>query len=198
MIPERTVAHSKWRAWLLAHLGLLRAVRRVRIPASAVLFILFLIEAQPTPASVLGGAALALPGLGLRAWASRHLRKDRALTTTGPYAYTRNPLYLGSFLLGLALVLACRSGWLLVWFLIFFAIVYVPTMILEAEHLRRLFGAAFETYEQQVPLFFPRPGRRFTATEGARGAWALYMANREYRVLVGYGVVLAILWAKAL
>jgi len=189
---------STWRRWLLTHLGLLRAVRRMRIPASGVLFLLFLIEAQPTITSVLSGAALALPGLGLRAWASRHLRKDRALTTTGPYAYTRNPLYLGSFLLGLALALACRSEWLLICFLVFFAGVYVPTMIVEAEHLRTLFGAAFEAYERQVPLFFPRPGRRFSASENAEGDWALYIENREYRVLLGYGLVLAVLLAKAL
>jgi len=181
----------------LAHLGVLRIVRRMRIPGSMILFILFLIEAQPTPASVLGGALLALPGLGLRAWAARHLRKDRVLTTTGPYAYTRNPLYLGSFLLGLALVVACRSEWLLVWFLVFFASVYVPTMILEAEHLRTLFGATFEVYERRVPLFFPRPGRCFCASANVGGEWALYVENREYRVLLGYGLVLAILWAKA-
>lgn len=188
---------SKWRQWLRAHLGLLRALRRARVPASVGLLIVFLIEAEPTIASVLGGAALALPGLGLRAWASRHLRKDRALATTGPYAYTRNPLYLGSFLLGLALALACRSEWLLVCFFIFFASVYVPTMIVEAEHLRALFGAAFETYERQVPLFFPRPWRRFGASGNAEGDWTLYIENREYRVLLGYGLVLAVLLAKA-
>lgn len=182
---------------MVAHPAVLRAVRRARIPVSAVLIVLFLLHAQPTIASVLSGAVLALPGLALRAWASRHLRKDRALATTGPYAYTRNPLYLGSFLLGLAFALACRNGWLLVCFCVFFAIVYVPTMILEAEHLRALFGAAFETYERQVPLFFPRPGRRFPSSERVPGQWSLYLQNREYRVLLGYGVVVAVLLAKA-
>lgn len=197
-IPEPIMACARWRLWLLRHLGLLRAVRRARVPAGMALLVLFLIQAQPTPASVLGGAVLALPGLGLRAWASRHLRKDRALTTTGPYAYTRNPLYLGSLLLGVALALACRSEWLLVCFLVFFASVYVPTMIVEAEHLRRLFGAAFETYERQVPLFLPRPGRRFAASEGDGGTWALYVENQEYRVVLGYGIVLGILLVKAM
>jgi|FaiFalFF_MnMetaG_3_1042247.scaffolds.fasta_scaffold00208_17 protein-S-isoprenylcysteine O-methyltransferase Ste14 len=190
-------AHPRWRHIVMEHLAVLRAVRRARIPLSAVLTVLFLLYARPTMASVLGGAVLALPGLALRAWASRHLQKDRALVTTGPYAYTRNPLYLGSFLLGVAFAFACRNGWLLVCFCVFFVIVYVPTMILEAEHLRALFGAAFEAYERQVPLFFPRPGRRFPSSERVPGQWSLYVQNREYRVLFGYGVVLAVLLVQA-
>lgn len=186
-----------WERSLRARPTWLRAVRRARVPVSLGLGLVFLLEAQPTIASVLWGAVLALPGLGLRAWASRHLRKDRVLTTTGPYAYTRNPLYLGSFLLGVAFALACRSSWLLVCFLVFFAVVYVPTMILEAEHLRALFGAAFEAYERQVPLFFPRPGRRFVSSKGVSGQWSAYVRNREYRVLFGYVLVLVLLLVKA-
>ncbi len=192
------MSQAVWIQWLLRHPAMLRAVRRARVPASLVLFFLFLFQARPTVASVLGGALVALPGLGLRAWAARHLRKDRVLATTGPYAYTRNPLYLGSFLLGLGLALSCRSEGLLLLFLVFFAIVYVPTMILEAEHLRALFGPAFEAYERQVPLFFPRPGRHVLPLEKKGGDWSLYVHNREYRVLLGYGAALAVLWVKAM
>ncbi|GBC78142.1 hypothetical protein HRbin08_01628 [bacterium HR08] len=186
-----------WERFLRARPTWFRAVRRARVPLSLGLGVIFLLEAQPTVASVLWGAALALPGLGLRAWASRHLRKDHVLTTTGPYAYTRNPLYLGSLLLGVAFALACRSSWLLVCFLVFFAVVYVPTMILEAEHLRALFGAAFEAYERQVPLFFPRLGRRFALSQEGSGQWSVYVRNREYRVLLGYVLILVLLLVKA-
>src|SRR5207237_10202837 len=76
-------------------------MQRWRVPLGFACAALFFLLARPTPLTLLIGAIVAVPGLALRAWASGHLRKNESLAIGGPYAYTCNPLYLGSFLLGL-------------------------------------------------------------------------------------------------
>src|SRR5439155_3013450 len=84
-------------------------MQRWRVPLGFACAVVFLYFAKPTVWTLIAGAAVALPGLLLRAWASGHLRKNEMLATTGPYAYTRNPLYLGSFLIGLGFTIAAAE-----------------------------------------------------------------------------------------
>ncbi len=87
-----------------------RIARRIRIPLGFLSAAFFVWLARPTRTSLLAGALVMLPGLVLRGLASGHVQKDKQLTTSGPYAYTRNPLYLGSLLLAAGFAIAARSS----------------------------------------------------------------------------------------
>jgi protein-S-isoprenylcysteine O-methyltransferase Ste14 len=144
----------------------------------------YLILAQPSVVLLLSGAAIMLAGLLLRAWSAGYLAKNQRLATGGPYSYTRNPLYLGSAVMGLGGAVAGRSWIMGVAFAVFFALVYWPVMKREAQFLRREFPEAFEPYAKQVPLFFPKlPG--IPAGSG-KFQWRLYLKNREYEAATGY------------
>jgi protein-S-isoprenylcysteine O-methyltransferase Ste14 len=132
------------------------------------------------------GAAVSILGLIFRAWAAGHIRKNDALAVSGPYAYTRNPLYLGSFFLGLGFTVAANRWELALLFTALFLGIYFPVMRVEASTLAELFGDDYDIYRGAVPLFFPRltPFR-----EGESGIirfdGGLYMRYREYRAMVG-------------
>ena len=164
---------------------------RWRVPTGFGLAVLYLLLAHPTPKLLLSGGALALAGLLVRAWAAGHLAKNRRLSTGGPYAYTRNPLYLGSAVMGLGGALAGRSWLAGGAFVALFALVYWPVMQRETRFLRREFPEAFESYARQVPLFFPRlsPFR----AGGERFDWRLYRRNREYQAAAGYAGIMLFL-----
>jgi protein-S-isoprenylcysteine O-methyltransferase Ste14 len=144
------------------------------------------------------GASVSVLGLAVRAWAAGHIRKNAQLATSGPYAFTRNPLYLGSFLLGLGFTIA-SGRWLLgVLFAALFLGIYLPVMRVEATHLAELFGKEFETYRQAVPLFFPRisPFRQNETAAANRFDGSLYLRYREYRAALGLVIVWGILLVK--
>jgi protein-S-isoprenylcysteine O-methyltransferase Ste14 len=149
---------------------------------SAVLFILF---ARPRPATLLVGAGVSFVGLFLRAWGSGHLRKNDSLATSGPYAYTRNPLYLGSFVMGLGFTIASGRCPLAVLFIALFLGIYLPVMRVESATLTQLFGESFQDYANAVPLFVPRltPYRKGQTRIGFDRT--LYMRYREYRAALG-------------
>ena len=84
-------------------------VMRLRVPSGFLLAICFGLLAQPSASSMLYGPLVAFPGLALRGWAAGHLRKNQDLADGGPYAWTRNPLYLGTLLVALGLAVAARS-----------------------------------------------------------------------------------------
>jgi len=144
----------------------------------------FLVVAQPSRLLLLCGGAIALAGLLIRAWSAGYLAKNQRLVTGGPYSYTRNPLYLGSALMGLGCAVAGRSWIMGVAFAAFFVLVYGAVIKRETRFLRREFPEAFELYAKQVPLFFPKwsgisaPGESFE--------WRLYLKNREYEAATGY------------
>ncbi len=144
----------------------------------------YLIFAQPTVPLLAIGAPVALCGLGIRAYAAGYLEKNRSLAISGPYAYTRNPLYLGSLLLGTGLVIAGGLWWLAVIFACFFIFVYWPVMKREEAGLREQYGANFDAYAAAVPLFIPyrKPAK---APEG-KFQWQRYRKNREYEAALGY------------
>lgn len=169
---------------------------RLRVPLGFALGVAYPVFAQPTLQLLGIGAAIALGGLGIRAWAAGCLDKNRRLATGGPYAYTRNPLYLGSLLLGLGFAAAGGSWPLGVAFLALFLLVYWPVMRREEEFLRRTFADVYDRYAASVPFLFPRRLRSTSADEkGARFQWTRYKHNREYQAALGYlaGVVFLVL-----
>ena len=162
--------------------------RRIRVPMGFVFAALYLALARPTGVSMLSSLLLVLPGIALRAYASGYVQKNAELTTTGPYAYTRNPLYLGSMLLAFGFAAASRSPVIVAALALFFALIYVPTIRAEEEYLRAHF-AGFDAYARSVPRLLPRPPRRRTATGASLppGNFApqLYRKHREYNALMG-------------
>ena len=170
-------------------------LQRLRVPLGFVTAILFLVFSKPSWQTLAIGAPIALCGVAIRAWASGHLRKNAELAVSGPYAYTRNPLYFGSFVLALGVVICGGSWWLAVLLLGFFLAVYLPVMQAEAAHMHVLFPQSFAEYEQNVPLFLPRLTAWQTGTV-LRFDQGLYLKYREYRALIGLVVVVGILALK--
>jgi len=167
---------------------------RWRVPLGFGLAACYLLLAQPTPKLLLCGAVLAFAGLLLRAWAAGHLAKNQRLATGGPYAYTRNPLYLGSAVMGLGGAVAGRSWLAGGAFALLFVLVYWPVMQREARFLRKEFLVLFEAYARHVPLFFPRLSPWLD--RGERFEWRLYLRNREYEAAAGYAGVMLLLALK--
>src|SRR5436309_13622285 len=124
---------------------------RVRLGYPLVIVVLFF--ARPTPRSILAGALVGAIGLWLRAFAAGYLHKQEVLTVTGPYAYTRNPLYLGSAILTIGAAIATRSWISAAILMAYFAVFYSIVMQREAKELHVRHGASFEEYARAVPLF---------------------------------------------
>ena len=168
----------------------------VRVGAAWLLAIAFVILARPTAALTALGGGVAVAGLALRAWAAGCIDKGGALAVGGPYAHTRNPLYLGSFVIGTGISLA-GGHW--AWPLAFaaaFGAVYVPTMRREAEELAERFGELYRDYAAAVPGFAVRlsPYRGPESPSGFR--WGLYLRYREWEAALGVGVLLGLLALK--
>lgn len=157
--------------------------RRYRIPLSFVFGISVLIWAKPTLASVISGLPAAVLGEALRTWSSGHIKKNKELATDGPYAYTRNPLYLGSFLMGLGFVIMADNLYILIAFLVGFSLIYHAVVRGEEAGLERTFGRGFRDYRDRVPRFFPRFRRDPYGT--GLFEWRLVQKHREYRAWLG-------------
>jgi protein-S-isoprenylcysteine O-methyltransferase Ste14 len=176
-------------------------VQRWRVPLGFLCAALFILLARPRPLTLAVGGAVAVAGLLLRAWASGHIRKNDRLAVSGPYAHTRNPLYLGSFILGFGFVVAAGGSWWLFALLaaIFAALflgIYLPVMRVEAATLAALFGEDYARYASAVPLFLPRL-KPYRAGDGARFDASLYMRYREYRAALGLLLAWGVLALKA-
>jgi protein-S-isoprenylcysteine O-methyltransferase Ste14 len=178
-------------------------VQRWRVPLGFLLAALFIVLARPRPLTLVLGGAVAVCGLLVRAWASGHIRKNDALAISGPYAYTRNPLYLGTFILGLGFTVAAAGGWasfflLACLFAALFLGIYLPVMRVEALTLAQLFGEDYERYAAAVPLLFPRL-TPYGAGDGRDLKFDvnLYLRYREYRAALGLLAGLSVLALKA-
>ncbi|QAT17457.1 hypothetical protein BU251_06885 [Candidatus Velamenicoccus archaeovorus] len=123
------------------------------------LFLVYPFLARITDVSLWVGIAVELVGLGVRFWASGYISKSRVLTTAGPYAYVRNPLYLGNFIVGLGVVIVANNMWLLLYYFLGFLILYAGTIREEQQVLEEKFGAAYREYLRSVPMMFPAPRR---------------------------------------
>lgn len=132
-----------------------KTVKQYRTRVSGVVAILFLLLARPTGTTLLLGLMPILVGQGIRLWSSGYIHKNQILTDTGPYSLSRNPLYVGSFLMGTGFVICTGVLWLAVTFLLFFAVVYWFTIRWEEEKLERFFPDDWEGYRSSVPRFVP-------------------------------------------
>jgi protein-S-isoprenylcysteine O-methyltransferase Ste14 len=172
-----------------------RIARRIRVPLGFAFAILYGWLAGPSSVSIVLGWLLVIPGLAIRALASGHVRKNEQLTTSGPYAYTRNPLYLGSLILALGFVVASRSWWIAGVMALMFLAIYIPVIKSEEAYLRSQFGE-FDQYAQAVPRLIPR--LRTAGKGGACFSKDLYLKHREYNALLGAAAVTAFLVGKLL
>ena len=159
--------------------------QRLRVPFGFVLAALYLFFARPTPLTLVVGGAVALLGVLVRGWAAGHISKNDRLATTGPYAHTRNPLYFGSFLIAAGFAMIAHWSLLLL-VAAFFALVYMPVMHREEEHIRRRFPEAYAEYEGHVPVFLPRPRPWRGAAGDQSFRLELYLRHGEWRAALGF------------
>jgi protein-S-isoprenylcysteine O-methyltransferase Ste14 len=170
--------------------------RRIRVPLGFLFAVLFFWLARPTWRSLAAGALVLLPGLLIRALASGHVRKNEALATSGPYAYMRNPLYLGSLLIGIGFAVAARSWLVGIGLLAMFFAIYLPVIRHEEDFLRQHFSE-FDEYARRVPRLFPKLVSPSAGTDISSGfSLELYLKHREYNALAGALAMVAALAFK--
>src|SRR5258708_7398145 len=188
--PTRAVCMAGRTGWS-------KIARRIRVPLGFVFAVLYCWLARPTWRFLALGAVLIVPGLLIRALASGHVRKNEALATSGPYAYTRNPLYLGSLLIGIGFAIAARSWWVGIGLVIMFFAIYLPVMHNEEAFLRRRFPE-FDEYVRRVPRLFPRLVSSPNVGNEVPSGFCpeLYLKHREYNALVGALAMMAALAMK--
>ena len=172
-----------------------RAARRIRVPIAFVFAIFYLWRAKPTWRFLVLGALIAVIGIVLRTLASGQVKKNQELTMTGPYAYVRNPLYLGSIIIAIGFAVAARDLWVAVAILAMFALIYVPVIRGEETFLRKQFPA-YDDYARRVPSLLPRTLLFRQIMDGF--SRELYWQHREYNALLGAAAMLAALAAKIL
>jgi protein-S-isoprenylcysteine O-methyltransferase Ste14 len=172
-----------------------RIARRIRVPVGFAFTVLYIWLAHPTWKSLLLGTAFVIAGIAVRALASGHLKKNEELTTSGPYAYTRNPLYLGSLILALGFAIAARNSWIAALLLTIFVSIYMPVISAEEAFLQTRFPE-FAKYSAQVPRVIPRLRSHNPYQPGF--SWKLYLKHREYNAAIGSVALLAALIAKLL
>lgn len=178
-------------------------VQRWRVPLGFISAPVFILLAEPTARTLAAGGVIACAGLLIRAWASGHIRKNERLAVSGPYAHTRNPLYLGSFIMGVGFTVAASGG---VWWLLpalgglfaaLFLGIYLPVMRVEAATLAELFGEDYRLYARGVPLLLPRPTPyRDVRDVRLKFDSKLYLRYREYRAALGVLAAFALLALK--
>jgi protein-S-isoprenylcysteine O-methyltransferase Ste14 len=163
-------------------------VQRFRVAGGFLLLVVFTWLPEPTRESLVTGLPVAVAGLFLRGWAAGHLAKNQQLAMSGPYAYMRNPLYAGTVIAALGMVIAARSICLAILFALVFLLVYLPAIELEEQHLREIFPE-YAAYAQRIRRFLP-----IAKWQGpmARFSWKLYSRNEEYKAAAGF--LVAAVW----
>jgi protein-S-isoprenylcysteine O-methyltransferase Ste14 len=175
-----------------------RVARRIRVPCGFLFAAFYLWRARPNYASLAWSLLLVVPGLLLRGYASGYVKKNAELTVTGPYSYTRNPLYLGSMLMAFGFAAGSRSLVITVLLALLFILIYAPTIYSEEQFLRFTFPA-FDSYAKHVPRLLPRLTSARMEGDG-NFSGTLYRQHREYNSILGvcavYAVLLATLWLR--
>jgi protein-S-isoprenylcysteine O-methyltransferase Ste14 len=172
-----------------------QVARRIRVPLGFLFAVFYFWLARPSWRSLVLGAIVVVPGLVIRALASGHVRKNESLATSGPYAYTRNPLYLGSLLIGLGFCMAAHNWWVGLALVVMFFAIYLPVIRGEEAFLRTRFPE-FEEYAQRVPRMLPRvvPAAGASGDASTGFSWELYLKHREYNALLGaVGMMVALI-----
>jgi len=174
-----------------------RIATRLRVPLGFVFAAAYLWFAHPAWTYLAAGAVFILIGIGVRAAASGYIRKNAELAITGPYAYTRNPLYLGSILMAVGFIVAARSWWIGGAATLMFLLIYVPVVRAEEKYLLSAFPGYAE-YAARVPRFLPRisPYRRGADSGGPQFSRELYLRHREYNAILGSALMLGALVLK--
>ena len=170
-----------------------RIARRIRVPLGFLFAVFYFWRARPDWLSLAAGAAVVAVGVFLRAMASGHVKKNEQLATTGPYAYCRNPLYLGSIIIAIGFAVASRDVWVGIAIIGLFALIYVPVIRSEEAFLRERFPE-FEGYARRVPRLLPNTVWFPGLTSGF--ARELYRQHREYNAWIGAAAMLAALVVK--
>lgn len=183
--------------------GWQRIARRVRVPLGFVTAVIFFLFARPTPRLLAWSLVPVAAGLAVRAYAAGFVRKNAELTRTGPYAYTRNPLYLGSMLIAFGFAVAAGRIWLGILLLGLFVAIYWPVILSEEAFLRGAFRS-FPAYAARVPRLLPRlTPARFADAPAAAGRFSAerYRHHHEYNAAMGaaalYAALLLRMWLIA-
>jgi len=161
-----------------------KIVCRWRVRAGSIGLILTIIFAKPDLTSFLTGLGVCIVGLLIRTWSAGHLRKEKKLAISGPYQYTRNPLYLGNFVIGIGVVFASRSWWVLGYFAAYFLLFYPLAIKREMKRMKELFPQEYDEYKKKAPLFFPT-WKSFSLSGENKFSWKLFKKNKEWRALIG-------------
>ncbi|MCL4479143.1 MAG: isoprenylcysteine carboxylmethyltransferase family protein [Deltaproteobacteria bacterium] len=166
---------------------------KYRIQIGFVFAILFIFAASPDIMGMTVGLPIGIIGLMIRLWASGHIKKNKQLSVDGPYSYTRNPLYLGSFFIGLGVSIMGSSAIFIIIYLAGFYFVYYNVIKGEEKMLIELFGAEFLDYKTKVPIFFPKlKPVRLTKDFDIK----LVIKHEEYNAWLGFIFVTIILYLK--
>lgn len=161
-------------------------IQRWRVPLGFLCAAAFIVLARPRPLTLAVGGVVSFLGLAIRAWAAGHIRKNETLARSGPYAFTRNPLYLGSFVLGVGFTIASGRWELAILFAALFLGIYFPVMRVESRTLAEMFREDYRHYALHVPLFFPRLTPYIDGSAATTGFdRSLYLRYREYRAALG-------------
>ncbi len=163
---------------------IITTIYKWRVRFGLLALILTVLFARPILLSLLVGLAVTIVGLILRLWACGHLKKEKELTTSGPYRFTRNPLYLGNVIIGIGVVVGSYT-WLVIGIFAIYFLVFYPVMILEEKsRMQKFFPLQYSPYSNNVPLFFPsiRPS---WPKSPQKFSWQLYKDNKESRALIG-------------
>jgi protein-S-isoprenylcysteine O-methyltransferase Ste14 len=172
-----------------------KIARRIRVPLGFLFAAAYIWLARPTFYSIIAGGSITIIGLLIRALASGHVTKNELLTLSGPYAYTRNPLYFGSLVLAAGFAIASRSLWVALIATAMFFTIYFPVIRVEEEFLRARFPK-FEEYARYVPRVFPRL-RPYQSSSNSF-SWHLYWKHREYNAAIGAISMIAVLVIKTI
>jgi protein-S-isoprenylcysteine O-methyltransferase Ste14 len=167
--------------------------RRIRVPLGFLFAVFYFWRARPDWLSLTSGAVVAALGVFLRAMASGHVEKNEQLAISGPYAYCRNPLYLGSSIIAIGFVIASRDVWVAVGIAGLFTLIYLPVIRAEENFLRGKF-VEYDSYARRVPRLLPRTVWFAGLMSGF--SRELYWQHREYNALIGAAAMLAALIVK--
>jgi len=172
-----------------------KTIYKWRVRAAFPGIILTVVLAKPSLYSILGGVAICILGLLIRTWACCHIQKEKELTISGPYQYTRNPLYLGNLILGISIAVGSWSWWAFGIFSAYFLIFYPVVIKLEKEKMERLFPQQYANYKKKVPLFVPCL-RSSLPSEKNKFSWNHYQKNKEQRSLITAAIFWIIMIGK--
>ncbi len=173
-----------------------RIARRIRVPfgfVSALIYLFVLSRHQPGHAQIAWSLLLTVPGVWLRGYAAGYVKKNRELTTTGPYAWSRNPLYLGSMMIAAGFAVALGSWFVGALLIVGFLLIYIPVILGEERFLRANFPG-FDEYCRRVPRLLGLRHQPIQSDAGkGRFSFELYGRHREYRAALGVALLYACL-----